>query len=156
MSSQSINKTISSLCDDFSTGRPLANILSNFTISPPPIALEHGLPQLAPFLGREFTGLDGLQEYFTLIGDLLTIKSMRFDAQDQWVVDIAKGVVCLRGYARFSAKETDQSWDEVFIYRIEGVGNECGEWKVRRYEVWADSGAAYLALKGLLEKDANG
>ncbi|GAB1213807.1 hypothetical protein ATERTT37_002960 [Aspergillus terreus] len=158
MSRQSLKNRVSSLCADFSKGSPLPTLLSHFTKDPPPTAIEHGLRDIAPFLGREFTGTDGLNSYFTTVADLLTIESMDFDPEDTWVVDVSdtRGVVHLRGRARFVWKSTQQGWDETFAYRIEGVPSSSAAdsgpdaWKVSRYEVWADSGAAYLASKGLL------
>lgn len=58
--------------------------------------------------------------------------------------------VSLRGEARFRWNETGQAWDETFAYRI-GLAEEGGEVKVVVYEVWADTGAAYLARVGGLD-----
>ncbi|KAL4991417.1 hypothetical protein BDW68DRAFT_141683 [Aspergillus falconensis] len=140
-----------SLLDAFSTSSDLPTILNTFTSVPPPTAHEHGLPQLAPFLGRTFTGHDQVEEYFTLLNEHLRIESMRFDDEKEWAVDLETGIVCLKGYARFVSKESKEGWDEVFIYRIVLVEDEEKEVKVRSYEVWADTGAAYLAAKGELK-----
>jgi len=50
-------------------------------------------------------------------------------------------VTSVRGRARFTWKSTGKAWDEIFVYRIQLDE----EGKVLVYEVWADSGAAYLA-----------
>ncbi|KAE8307410.1 hypothetical protein BDV41DRAFT_53880 [Aspergillus transmontanensis] len=144
-----LNRT-RTLCQNFSTSAPLPTLLSNFTQNPPPTALEHGLPQLAPFLGRPFTGQEGLERYFGLLAELLTIEKMEFEAEEKWVVDERAMAVSLRGEARFRWNETGQAWDETFAYRI-GLAEEGGEVKVVRYEVWADTGAAYLARVGGLK-----
>lgn len=107
------------------------------------LVLEHGLPQLAPFLGREFRGSAGLGEYLGIISRCLTYANMRFG---NYVVDAAAGKVSVRGEATFTWTSTRQNWDEVFTYVL--AFNDC--LKVTKYEVWADSGAAYLAGKGEL------
>ncbi|KAL4754884.1 hypothetical protein BDW72DRAFT_189858 [Aspergillus terricola var. indicus] len=142
-----------SLLDAFATSSDLTTLLNTFTTVPPPTAHEHGLPQLAPFLGRTFTGRDQVEEYFTLLNEHLRIESMRFDDEKEWAVDLETDVICLKGHARFVSKESEEGWDEVFIYRIGLVEDEdMKEVKVRNYEVWADTGAAYLAAKGELKR----
>ncbi|KAL2831086.1 hypothetical protein BDW59DRAFT_158033 [Aspergillus cavernicola] len=145
-----------SLCKAFSTSAPLETLLSTFTTCPPPQIHEHGLPCLAPFLGRTFTGRDGVTEYVTLLNESLGIEKMEFDDVGEWVVDTESMVVCLRGGAKFVAKRSGERWDERFMYRIsvaeEQGGNSKGVLKVREYEVWADTGAAYLAMRGELER----
>ncbi|RDW86295.1 uncharacterized protein DSM5745_02937 [Aspergillus mulundensis] len=136
----------------FSSSSDLPTLLNTFTTSPSPTVHEHGLPQLAPFLGRTFTGRQQVEEYFNLLSEHLGIENMRFDDEKEWAVDVETGVVCLKGYARFTSKKSGQGWDEVFTYRIGLVRDEKEDKvKVRRYEVWADTGAAYLAAKGELE-----
>ncbi|KAL2860496.1 hypothetical protein BJX68DRAFT_261431 [Aspergillus pseudodeflectus] len=146
-----------SLLKAFATGADLPTLLSTFTTSPPPQAHEHGLQSLAPFLGRTFTGRDGITNYFNILNELLGIESMDFDDEKEWVVDAENLTVALRGKARFVAKETGEKWDETFAYRIslaedEGEKGRGGGLRVRVYEVWADTGAAYLARKGQLNK----
>lgn len=129
-------------------------LLSTFTTNPTPLCHEHGLPQLAPFLGRSFTGRDGVARYFGLLSEHLDIKNMTFEPDDAWVVDDASMAVCLRGSAKFVWKRTGQAWDETFVYRIavaEDISDGSkGELKVCEYRVWADTGAAYLARLGRL------
>ncbi|RAL02882.1 uncharacterized protein BO80DRAFT_443133 [Aspergillus ibericus CBS 121593] len=154
---------------------PLSPLLKTFTTHPTPLIHEHGHPALAPFLGRDFIGQSGVQEYFTTMGGLLGIRGMKFEDEGGWVVSflednknedggIRVGVV-VRGWARFFVKGgrrhngdgDGEGWDEGFVYRLvvcpeespeEGDGD--GEWKVQEYRVWADTGAAYLALRGEL------
>lgn len=71
-----------------------------------------------------------------------------------WVVDPAARKVACKGTARFKWTEgigEGQWWDEQFAYILDFDD----EGKVTDYQVWADSGAAYLArlgqLKGLKE-----
>lgn len=120
-------------------------LLSHFSSSPR--AIEHGHPALAPFLGREFVGLDGVADYFKLIQQHLRFDNMGFS---EWVVDAHAMRVAVKGTARFTWTETGEAWDEVFAYVLDMVEEEDGGVKVGRYQVWADSGAAYLARKGKL------
>ncbi|KAI3336708.1 hypothetical protein HD806DRAFT_15319 [Xylariaceae sp. AK1471] len=148
-------------CDSFAQKKSLDEILSHFSSSSSSstsstasdgsgenesevLVHEHGLPQLAPFLGRDFRGVKGAREYFETVGEYLSYEDMRFV---EFVADGEEGKVAVRGKARFTWTETGQSWDETFVYvlRFDALG------KLTRYEVWADSGAAYLARRGRLE-----
>jgi hypothetical protein len=127
------------------------DLLSTFTTNPSPLCFEHGLPQLAPFLGRAFTGQEGVSRYFALLSEHLDIKNMTFEPDTSWLVDEVSMAVCLRGSATFVWKSTSQAWDETFVYRIAVAGDEGDhELKVSEYRVWADTGAAYLASRGRL------
>ncbi|EXJ90849.1 hypothetical protein A1O1_03954 [Capronia coronata CBS 617.96] len=132
-------------CDAFAGQKPPEEIFSHFSASDDVLALEHGLPQLAPFLGREFRGQKGLQEYFQLLSLNLNYENMLFS---NFVVDPQVSKVSVRGEAKFNWTSTGQSWDEVFTYVLEFDEKN----KVKVYEIWADSGAAYLASKGLLKQ----
>ena len=101
------------------------------------------MQQLAPFLGRSFSGPDGVKRYFTIIASLLSYDNMHFS---DYFADEQLKMVSVKGRALFTWKETSNSWDEVFTYRLQFDD----ELKVKVYEVWADSGAAYLASKGEL------
>ncbi|KAJ5162272.1 hypothetical protein N7492_007664 [Penicillium capsulatum] len=133
---------------------PITALISTFTTVPTPIIHEHGLPQLAPFLGRTFTGQDGIARYFELLTEYLSISNMTFESDDAWLVDESCMAVSLRGSATFTWKSTQQGWDETFVYRI-ALAEEAGPdarpgLKIYEYRVWADSGAAYLARLGRL------
>lgn len=141
--------------------QPITALLATFTTQPPPIIHEHGLPQLAPFLGRTFTGTDGIARYFELLTEYLSITNMTFEPEELWLVDESNMTISLRGTATFTWKSTRQGWDETFVYRIalaeEMSGDENGDssggkkgLKVCEYRVWADTGAAYLAKLGRL------
>ncbi|OQE29519.1 hypothetical protein PENSTE_c002G03303 [Penicillium steckii] len=137
----------------------IQNVLKTFTTNPAPLIYEHGLPQLAPFLGRPFTGVDGVRRYFEILGETLSIEKMTFEDEEAWVVDTSASAVVLRGNARFTWKGTGQAWDETFIYRIRlavDLGGAPGELKVSEYRVWADTGAAYLARCGELSEVLKG
>lgn len=53
----------------------------------------------------------------------------------------------VKGQAKFTWIETGQSWNETFIYSLDFDD----ESMVTNYQVWADSGAAYLARHGKLD-----
>jgi hypothetical protein len=131
-------------CAAFADQKPPEEIFSHFAVSDDVLVLEHGLPQLAPFLGREFRGHDGLRQYFQMLASSLSYKHMRFG---NFVVDPEVSKVSCRGQAKFTWTSTGQSWDEVFTYVLQLDADH----KVLVYEIWADSGAAYLASKGQLQ-----
>lgn len=104
-------------------------------------------------------GLPAVGEYFDLLAQHLTISEARFDDEDDWVVDTQNMTVCLRGRARFTSIQTQESWNETFMWRValsEELGGDSepprdGQGlKVQEYRVWADTGAAYLACRGEL------
>lgn len=134
-----------SFCTAFAHSTPAPDLLRNhFTHHHPSICIhEHGLPQLAPFLGRTFTGADGLAQYLAAVTSCLTFADMRFTS---YTVDAEARAVAVRGAARFTWTGTGQSWDETFAYLLQFDG----EGRVEGYEVWADSGAAWLASRGEL------
>lgn len=132
-------------CAAFADQKPPEEVFGHFSASDDVVVLEHGLPQLAPFLGREFRGHAGIQEYFRILSTNLSYENMHFG---NFLVDPETSKVSCRGQARFTWTSTKQGWDEVFTYVLEFDDKH----KVRVYEIWADSGAAYLASKGLLQQ----
>lgn len=130
-------------CDAFASHKPPDDILSHFAKDDDILCVEHGLQQLAPFLGRQFNGPDGARKYFTIISSLLSYQNMQFS---DYFADAETLSVSVKGRARFTWNSTGNSWDEVFTYRL--TFND--QLKVKVYEVWADSGAAYLASRGEL------
>ncbi|KAJ5624315.1 hypothetical protein N7510_000624 [Penicillium lagena] len=147
---------VRSLCNAFTTHAPVSTLLSTFTTQPTPLVHEHGLPQLAPFLGHTFSGTDGVARYFELLADLIEISDVTFEPDDNWLVDDACMCVSLRGSATFKWKATGQAWDETFMYRIALATDASrdpgkkGKLLVWEYMIWADTGAAYLARLGRL------
>lgn len=131
------------LCDDFANKKDIDTLISHFSTTQQAIAFEHGEPSLAPFLGRSFVGLDGIRKYFETIASLVSYENMRFS---EFVVDVQARKVATKASARFTWLSTSESWDEVFAYMLFFDDEN----KVTNYEVWADSGAAYLASKGIL------
>ena len=130
------------LCDAFSNHGTIEEIVDCFSSSrPEDIRLfEHGLPELAPFLGRSFRGIQGIKDYFAVVSEYLSYQDDDMSFSD-YSVDTELKVVSVRGKAKFTWKSTGKSWNEVFIYRIELDDDG----KILIYEVWADSGAAYIS-----------
>ncbi|KAG6831869.1 hypothetical protein H0H92_006986 [Tricholoma furcatifolium] len=131
-SAQQLKKDIDTLISHFSTTQQIT-------------AFEHGEPSLAPFLGRQFVGSDGVRTYFETIASLLSYENMVF-SDHNFVVDVESRKVATKASGRFTWKSTGESWDEIFAYML----SFDEENKVVDYQVWADSGAAYLASKGIL------
>jgi hypothetical protein len=132
-------------CATFAEKRDIDDILTHFSTTREPVVFEHGLLLLAPFLGRRFTGEEGVRSYFKIISDLLSYDDMTFT---EFLVDEHANKVTVRANAKFTWLSTRESWPETFLYILE-FDVHC---KVVVYEIWADSGAAYLASRGQLSK----
>mmetsp|Transcript_16305 Transcript_16305/g.27166 ORF Transcript_16305/g.27166 Transcript_16305/m.27166 type:complete len:150 (-) Transcript_16305:58-507(-) len=137
-------RSAQSLCGDFATQEPLEKVLTNFSTQQGGaniFCFEHGDANTSvPFLGRSFVGIAGARQYFELIASLLSYENMEFS---EYFVDVELAAVSVQGEATFTWKSTGKSWDEVFTYRLRFDT----EGKVTKYEVWADSLAAYLASR---------
>ena len=132
---------------------PHHRIEDQFTSQPKPQIYEHGLPLFAPFMGRTFSGKDGIGKYFDLLAATLVFQETKFEDQETWIVDDSSKAVFLCGQCRFLWKETGETWDETFCYRIaiaEDLDDSSRKLKVSEYKVWGDSGALYLASLGKL------
>ena len=143
---QQLQTAAQSFCDSFASKSPLSDVLDKFSTKDEdgPVAIEHGLSLLAPFLGFTYVGQTGIRNYFETIARLLDYEDMHFS---EYVIDDQVRKVSVRGEATFTWKSNNQSWHEVFTYTLAFDD----DFKVKKYEIWADSGAAYLASKGLLQ-----
>lgn len=142
---EALLEAATSFCNAFASQKPPSEVLHHFSSSHDVMVHEHGLARLAPFLGRTFRGRDGVRSYFDIISQNLSYEDMSFS---DYVVDPFVHKVSVRGRARFTWTSTSQSWDEVFTYVL---AFDKEELKVKKYEIWADSGAAYLASQGQLK-----
>ncbi|KAF8586304.1 hypothetical protein K439DRAFT_1341358, partial [Ramaria rubella] len=133
------------LCKDVALQKNEENLISHFSTIVAPEALEHGDPLLAPFLGRKFVGIHSLRSYFELLSQSLTYRNMRFG---EYIIDVDERKVVVKGWAEFTWKSTNESWEETFVYVLDFDERN----KVKRYQVWADSGAAHLASVGSLSE----
>ena len=66
----------------------------------------------------------------------------------EYIVDVEERRVAVKGKAEFTWISTNQKWNETFAYALDFDEKN----KVTRYQVWADSGAAYLARIGELDQ----
>ncbi|KAH8093294.1 hypothetical protein BXZ70DRAFT_874842, partial [Cristinia sonorae] len=138
-------------CNSFASQAPIESILAHFSTTHAVSATEHGLPFLAPFLGRPFhrlTGHNSLETYFKLLQKHIKYEDMSFG---EWIVDTEAMRVSCVGHAKFIWSEGEgegQSWDEQFVYMLDFDQDN----KITDYQVWADSGAAYLASTGKLKE----
>ncbi|THH21187.1 hypothetical protein EUX98_g8433 [Antrodiella citrinella] len=142
----------SKFCNSFASQADTDEILDHFSTTYAVSAKEHGLPLLAPFVGRQYSGLRGglssVESYFKLLQKHIKYEEMSFG---EWVIDSEARRVSCKGRAKFIWTEGDgegQSWDESFVYLLDFDE----EAKVTDYQVWADSGAAYLASIGKLKE----
>jgi hypothetical protein len=133
-------------CSAFAAKRDIDFVLDLFSKTHERTVIEHGEPSLAPFLGRRFVG-PSVRKYFEVVNDLLDYdsESMHFP---EYIVDVEKNKVFVRGKGKFTWRSTGESWDETFAYALDFDD----EFKVTDYQVWADSGAAYLARVGKLDE----
>ncbi|TFY73943.1 hypothetical protein EWM64_g10070 [Hericium alpestre] len=135
-----------SFTDALGTGQDLDTLLSHFSTSTEPEVIEHGLPVLAPFLGRRFVGRTGARQYFTLLNSLLALKEMSYSGH---IVDPTVCKVSAIGKGMWTWKNTGQTWSETFMVMLDFDE----ELKITRYQICADSGAAYLASRGELRDE---
>ncbi|KAF5370059.1 hypothetical protein D9758_001382 [Tetrapyrgos nigripes] len=134
-----------SFCNAFAEKKDIDTILSHFTVTHQPSAIEYGEAFLAPFLGKSHVGLENVTSYFNTISSLLSYDNMKFS---EFTVDAEANRVACRGKAKFTWKSTGENWDETFAYMLDFDD----EAKICDYQIWADTGAAYLASKGELDK----
>jgi hypothetical protein len=133
-------------CEAFASKQDVNRVLDLFSVTHERTVIEHGEPSMAPFLGRRFVGAS-VRKYFDIIGDLLDYDSdsMQFL---EYAVDVERRKVFVRAKGRFTWRSTGESWDEMFAYLLDFDH----ELKVTDYQIWADSGAAYLAKLGKLDE----
>ncbi|PPR02427.1 hypothetical protein CVT24_001977 [Panaeolus cyanescens] len=147
MSSASRDRLLASaqaFCEAFRQKKDIDTILGLFSSIHEISAIEYGKPILAPFLGQTFAGRSGVRRYFEIIGSCLSYDDVDFS---EYVIDTHVKKVSVKGTGNFTWLETGQSWHEVFTYSLDFDEDD----KVVRYQVWADSGAAYLARIGALD-----
>jgi len=132
------------LCNDFASQKSANDLQSHFSSTPETETIEYGEQIFAPFLGRKFLGPKGVHDYFAMLAQFITYHNMQFS---DYIIDTDEMKVVVKGQARFTWISTEETWDETFHYAL-SFNND---YKVTKYEIWADSGAAYLAREGRLE-----
>ncbi|KAF8475551.1 hypothetical protein BDZ91DRAFT_709901 [Kalaharituber pfeilii] len=151
MSKRELLAAAKSLCEAFAQGKSTEEILAHFT-EHEAVAIEHGHQSLAPWLGREFIGHKEIAKYFEQVAETLDSDGIIFS---DYFADEDNYRVGVTGKTRWTHKKTGKSWNETFTCTLdyaegqsEEGDNSKRELKVRRYAVWADSGALYLAGRG--------
>lgn len=145
--SDSISNAAHRFCHDFARKASIEVLLGHFSRSRPCEALEHGMPlspELTPFLGRPFVGIDGVRRYFATLAQFITYDDVRFS---DYIVDQHARKVSVKGAATFTWTATRQSWRETFTYLLDFDDQD----KITRYQVWGDTGALNLASQGSLD-----
>ncbi|GAA5982626.1 hypothetical protein JCM10908_006723 [Rhodotorula pacifica] len=132
---------------------------SFFTEEQAPVCIEHGPSGIEelPFLGKEFKGEEGegsILEYFDLIGTVLKGRGSRFEDDDLLAKVYEKNHVhtaraIWTGTATWSVAQTGREWDEAVVWAFDLL-REGREWKIQKWEVWAEPLSAYLAAKAQL------
>lgn len=145
MSRQQLLFTTQRFCDAFRKKEHVNVIVAFFSAARGVFVTEHGEPALAPFLGRRFTGIAGIREYFNIVNAVLTYENLEFS---DFVVDEEARKVALKGKGTFQWRSTKEQWNETFAYML----SFDEEGRITEYQVWADSGSAYLARVGKLDE----
>jgi len=96
-----------------------------------------------------YRGMGQSGQLAELLAQHLTHQNMRFS---EYVVDVEERKVAVKGQAEFTWTSSGDKWEETFAYVLDFDDQA----KVVRYQVWADSGAAYLARMGELERKRKG
>ena len=130
------------------SGRPrirsaLVKALKYYTLEEPVSVHEDAVPQFAPFLGRNFVGIHDVREHFATILSSASYGRMIFKDH---IADIRSRQVSVRGQAVFTSEISGQSWNEIFIYVLDFDNED----RVKRYQIWADTGAAFIASRSVL------
>ena len=131
------------LCDVFAHHKPIPQLVDLFT-EHEAVAISHGHPCLAPWLGVEYIGRTEIAGYFGQLFDALSLELMIF--ADPFI-DEDNLAVTVMGTAKWTYKKTGKSWMAAFTWVLEFAEGETEgdsaerEVKIRKYSVWADSGA---------------
>jgi hypothetical protein len=158
-----LRSTASSFCQALLDPPPPADLIRKYFATNSPSITEHG-PEWArsrlPFLAKTFTGLEGCEEYFSVLSQTLTMQMSdeTFPDSAGYLVDVAatveesqggesgtqpRGAVSVVGKATFASIKTGKQWDEQFIYRFSGF-DEAG--RIGHWEIWADPLSAWVAV----------
>lgn len=168
-------QTAESFCTAFATGAPLPDLLSYFTSNSAPEIHEHGptsIPNLTstdsssrieiPFLGRTFSGRASdatrsangpIEDYFAALFASIRPHQITFHpaSETNYFVDEVKNRVTVRGFAKLEWVKTGVVWEEEFVYLID-FEEEHSAFKVKKYQLWADTAGMMAAVLGVGEK----
>ncbi|GAA5992776.1 hypothetical protein JCM11641_007806 [Rhodosporidiobolus odoratus] len=145
--------------DSLNAASPPSTFSSFFISTTPgrslPCCIEHGPPDHPdlPFLGKPFTGQQAIEKYYSLISSILKGKGSTFN-EDSLLVKLKEEETRARavwtGTAVWSVQKTGKEWEEAVVWAFDAVkavegANGQEEWKIEKWEVWADPLSAYLA-----------
>lgn len=142
-----LRKITTEFCAALLSPPPLPELLSQYFSDNPKIT-EHG-PEWArerlPFLAKTFTGKNGCEEYFKLMGGTLemSLDKDAFPDAKGFIVDADANAVTVVGKGHFSSRKTGKGWDEQFIHKFSEF-DEHG--KIGHWEIWADPLSAWVAV----------
>ncbi|KAH8732724.1 hypothetical protein GQ44DRAFT_600811 [Phaeosphaeriaceae sp. PMI808] len=145
--STTLRRATHAFCYTLLSPPPPSELIATYFTSSPKIT-EHG-PEWArsrlPFLAKTFTGKDGCEEYFTILGGILamTLPGDAFPGPEQFIVDGEVGMVSVVGKATFASIKTGKSWDEKFIHKFSEFD---ADGKIGHWEIWADPLSAWDAV----------
>ncbi|KAG9313049.1 transcription elongation factor S-II [Chiua virens] len=142
---QRLSDAAHNFCGDFARKESIDVLVSYFSDTRSCEVIEHGLSRFAPFIGKSFTGRDGMRQYFSTVTALISYDDMDFT---DYIVDPVVRKVSVKATAKFTWITTNESWGETFTYMLEFDEAE----KITRYEIWGDTGALYLASHGRLKQ----
>jgi hypothetical protein len=148
LSTPLLRKTTHAFCRALISPPPPADLLSTHFTHGNPRITEHG-PSWSrsrlPFLAKTFSGKEGCEEYFKVLGEVLEMKlpDDAFPGLEGFIVDAEAGMVSVVGNGHFASRKTSKGWDEQFIYRFSGFDDEG---RIGHWEIWADPLSAWEAV----------
>jgi hypothetical protein len=143
-----LREVATGFCAAFLSPPPPSELLEKYFTSNNPKITEHG-PEWArerlPFLAKTFSGKDGCEEYFKLMGGTLEVSldDDAFPDAKGFVVNADANAVTVVGKGRFTSRKTGNGWDEQFIHKFSEF-DEHG--KIGHWEIWADPLSAWVAV----------
>lgn len=108
------------------------------------------------FVGRTFAGADGVALFFQRVAQSLDLRVLRFDPDDQWVVDPVAMAVCATATVAVAAaggsgdSGNSGSQTQTVMYRTAMAHDQAdhARLKVQELRIWMDTRAAFLACRG--------
>lgn len=152
-------------CDAFhSRCMPGLDVEHIFCTTPIPAVEEHGLPDICPFIGQRFTGVDKVKRYFELASQMPveklqlplgeasagegsdTIAEIPPSLSDRWLVDVEEKAVVVVGAVTLASPDRQHLWTGKVSFHLRFVEQqrrevEESEWRVEQMEIWNDASA---------------
>lgn len=156
-------------CDAFHS-RSLLDVEHIFCTTPAPAVEEHGFPGMYSFIGRRFTGVDKVRQYFELASREMPVEEIQLppaDASagldsdpvaeiprtlsDRWLVDMEEKAVVVVGLVTFTSPERQHVWMGKVSFHLRFIEQqrrevEESEWTVEQMEIWNVATACAIHL----------